>query len=347
MPFQVIYSEFSRAPGVINFFTCPPDIQAVCDLQIVLTATVDGDLFGHTIVWEQISGTAVTFITPLDQLSIEYLNGTGSPVTGSIFDDKVFRFTIDKGSLNPTSPEQSCDVNVFGAPTEQVFSGTLMGQGAQTQLYLDCNVPSCRDTSLSLNANLDGAECNLATGTLFWGPPACDDIAISRYQVEEFISGSGWSVVATLNPIQRRFDGVVAGRTYRVVTILANGAVDLGCLQYLNPDRVYAQDRTFSSITGQNSGGVVSTNYNILQRSIINCADTGVNGEFNKTFLSIKATGGALVSNYDVLTRTVIGCPDPGGNGEFNKTFLSIKATGGAVVSNYESLVLSGGQIGG
>ncbi len=346
MPFQVIYSEFSRQPGVINFFTCQPDVQAVCDLQIVLTATVDGDLFGHTIVWEQISGTAVTFITPLDQLSIEYLNGTGSPITGSVFDDKVFRFTIDKGSLNPTSPEQFCEVNVFGAPTEITFSNALMGQST-TQGYLDCNVPSCLQTSVGLNANLDGAECPLLTGTLFWGPPLCEDVAILRYQVEEFISGSGWSVVATLNPIQRRFDGVVAGRSYRVVTLLANGSVDLGCIQYLDPDAAYVQDRTFSTITGQNSGGVISTNYNVLTRSIINCADPGVNGEFNKTFNGIRAFGGTVVANYNVISRTIINCADPGVNGEFNKTFNGIRAFGGTVVTNYENLVQSGGQIGG
>ena len=93
MPLQVIYSEFGKQPGVINSFSAGPDIFPVCDLQVTITATVSGDLFGHTTLWEQISGDAVIFLTPAaNSLVLEYALAAGSPVIPPpVIDDKVFQ----------------------------------------------------------------------------------------------------------------------------------------------------------------------------------------------------------------------------------------------------------------
>ena len=104
MPFQVSYSFKATPVGVINFFSAGEDQFPVCDTSVTLTAIVIGDLTGHTIVWEQLTGPAVTFTSPLNQLVVTY--------TVATFEDRSFRFTIDKG----TGSEQFDDVGMFGTP---------------------------------------------------------------------------------------------------------------------------------------------------------------------------------------------------------------------------------------
>jgi len=104
MPFQVTYTQRAIPSGIIQSISAGEDGIAVCDVNFALTATVIGELDGHTILWEQVSGTPVTFDTQLDQLSISYSQTT--------FDDKVFRFYIDKGGAG----EAFDDVTVYGSP---------------------------------------------------------------------------------------------------------------------------------------------------------------------------------------------------------------------------------------
>jgi hypothetical protein len=93
---------------------------------ITITALVSGNLTGHTILWEQISGQTVTFTTPTDQLSVTFTQT-------SLADDKEFIFWIDKGTSHAvfqyvyvsSKPIDTAYLS-FGGPT------VLQGVGSNT-----------------------------------------------------------------------------------------------------------------------------------------------------------------------------------------------------------------------
>jgi len=108
MPIQVVSTYVKLPSAPLKLISAGEDSFPVCDTIIILTATVDilTNLQGHTVIWEQLSGTQVTLIND-DQLTVSYsqllLDET----------DKEFKITIDKG----TTAEQSDTVIVYSTPT--------------------------------------------------------------------------------------------------------------------------------------------------------------------------------------------------------------------------------------
>ena len=80
-----------------------------CNDIVTLTADITGDLTGHTVVWDQISGTPVIWLENQDQISVMFQQPT------AIRDDKVFRFYIDKD----TPYQVYYDTLVTAVPTER------------------------------------------------------------------------------------------------------------------------------------------------------------------------------------------------------------------------------------
>lgn len=338
MPFQVVYSEYSRQPGIINSFDAGADQIAVCDLEITLTATVDGDLFGHTILWEQISGAPITFITPTDQLTVTYVNAIpGSPITGGVFDDKVFRFTIDKGSTDPNNPEQFDEVNVFGAPTNPVFTSyvsVIGGQGAQGQNYLDTDVPQ----NFTFILDNDGGGCGNTQFDLIWSGPATNESRVVRYEVEEYTPGAGFSTVAVFNPQQRRFKNVQLGRSYRVITYLVYGGVHVGELLAPDPTSPAAQSTSYQSYA---AAPVTVDNFDVLIRSIVICDEPELD---DNNIYGSYAAAPVTIDNFDVITRTVVTCTEP--ELDDNNIYGSY-AAGSVVIEDFNVVDLDGSQVGG
>lgn len=337
MPFQVIYSEFSRQPGIINSFDAGADIIAVCDLQVTLTATVDGDLFGHTIVWEQVSGAPVTFITPTDQLSVTYVNAIpGSPITGGVFDDKVFRFIIDKNSTDPNNPEQFDDVNVFGAPTSFVHNShnTFLTNQGGLQAYTNANVPQ----NYFFVLDSDGAGCNNTAFDLRWSPPTDSTFDVVRYEIEEYTPGSGFAVVGTTTADYRNFQNIILGRSYRVLTYLSNGAVHVGPLVLPDPTEPVAQDTVYNAYS---TPGAVVSNFDLELFSLISCEEPELSD--NNVYDSY-SNPAVEVSNYTVELLTLITCTEP--ELDDNDVYDSY-STAGAIISNFDVIDLDGGQVGG
>lgn len=62
--------------NVIHYLDAGPDQYAICTNNITLTATVIGDLAGHVLLWEQISGNTlgVTVTSPTNELTLTYTN---------------------------------------------------------------------------------------------------------------------------------------------------------------------------------------------------------------------------------------------------------------------------------
>lgn len=214
MPFQVSYSHKATPAGVINFFDAGADQVTVCDTTVSMTATVIGDLTGHTIVWEQISGTAVTWITPLDQLSVSYTTAT--------FDDKVFRFYIDKGAAG----EQFDDVNIFGAPTFQYYGG-LPDQNCIINFGsgLRCNRPQVEVIHALPTTPISVVECHTSSIPQLRITYPCDESNILiQFVVQERSIAGAWTDEAII-PAPADPDSTLLypplniGSTYRVVAV--------------------------------------------------------------------------------------------------------------------------------
>lgn len=208
MPFQVSHSFKATPVGVINFFSAGNDQNNFCDTSVTLTAIVVGDLDGHTVLWEQVTGPAVTFTSPLNQLIVTY--------TVATFEDRSFRFYIDKD----TGEEQSDDVNIFGAPT---FSAYLGGPDSNCNINFGSPIRCDRIDLKILDAfPLDGGgavECDTSSQPkLFWEPPCQEDLIV-QYIVQERSVAGAWTDEAFLPPTIVNYTPLNIGSTYRVITV--------------------------------------------------------------------------------------------------------------------------------
>lgn len=209
MPFQVSYSSKSTPVGVINFFSAGEDQVTVCDTSVTLTAIVNGDLTGHTIEWEQVAGVPVTWITPLDQLSVTF--------TTANFQDKRFRFTIDKGKAT----EQFDEINVYGAPTFDTHVGVsdkspLLNFGSS----LRCNEPELRVGYEFPFDKQTAAACRDSNNpVLFWSQECETDNLVNFIVQERSSAADPWNDEAILPPTQFSYTPLNIGATYRVVAV--------------------------------------------------------------------------------------------------------------------------------
>ena len=212
MPFQVTFSQKAIPPGVIQFLDAGEDGNAVCDTAWSLEAIIVGSLQGHAVLWEQIQGLPVTFTTPVDQVAISY--------TQTTFENKVFRFWVDKG----TSSQRFDDVSVFGSPTTSIrksyansanniiFNTTQSFLGEKLTIRIVPALPTSQHDGFVVVKVYTVAD-------LTWEAPITD-IPIVGYVVRERspISG-GWVDIATLPATAREYNGATLGNLYQVATL--------------------------------------------------------------------------------------------------------------------------------
>lgn len=105
MPQILMLSQ--RVLNSVALLSAGENQSAICNPVVYLEATVQGDLAGHATHWEQISGSPTVTLEIVDETHAYYL------VPGAPGTDKVFRFYIDKGSVQ----EQYRDVTVWTTPT--------------------------------------------------------------------------------------------------------------------------------------------------------------------------------------------------------------------------------------
>ncbi len=246
MPFQVSFSHRSTPKGVIDSFTAGPDQIVICDLTVFLEATVVGDLDGHTIIWEQIDGVAVTFNTPLNQLAINY--------TTANFQDKTFRFTIDKG----TGIEQFDDVNMFSTPTFPYYGG-VPDQNCNINFgsSLHCNQPVVEETYAFPTTPITVSECSTTTTPLLrWTYPCDQSNTLIQFVVQERSAPGPWTDEAIIPPGD--FPTVThsplnIGSTYRVcaVTLELNSQIAVAYSNTIYVDGTFGQtfDSTGAAVT--------------------------------------------------------------------------------------------------
>jgi len=215
MPFQVIFSQNAVPAGIIQFFSAGKDGVAVCDLDFTLTAEIIGDIQGNTFEWQQISGSPVTFTTPLNELSVSY--------SQTIFDDKTFRFFINRG----TGFEKFDDVVVYGSPVDiikhtQSSHNNLINIHA-SEIFRDDDFTLRLITNYPIEENSDAAICksySAEEATLTWEFLDIEH-EILGYIVRERDNSTGvWNDIASLLPTDYFFGSVTLGRSYQISAIV-------------------------------------------------------------------------------------------------------------------------------
>jgi len=210
-----------------------------------LEATVVGDLTGHTFIWEQIDGVAVTFNTPLDQFAINY--------TTANFQDKTFRFTIDKG----TGIEQFDEVIMFSTPTYPYFVSTpdencLINFGASLRgdapfLEIRVELPTVfNDTIVN--------ECGTNTKPeLFWSEPDNAEFLVQYVVQQRSVAGPFTNEAIILASAERTHIPLVVGATYRVVAVFLEGNSSVNSVS----SNTIFQDGLFGDTLATNGSGIV------------------------------------------------------------------------------------------
>ena len=213
MPIIIATSFRQDSLGEISFVDAGNDVIAVCDPGGTLTATVVGDLVGHSIIWEQLSGSPATFTSPVNELQVSY--------TVTEFDDKLFRFTVDKGL--PT--EVFDEVFVFGAPTVSAHIGGAMAERASDLTFgTTTRFGDIAELQLTqqLRPTFDSEpliDCNvIENGQLVWDLPPLDSNLI-HFEIQYRQGSTDWLVEATVTPEVRTHLPAVIEATYRIVAV--------------------------------------------------------------------------------------------------------------------------------
>jgi len=346
MPFQVSFSTKTTPQGIITSFTAGEDQVVVCDTAVNLEATVVGDLTGHTIIWEQISGVAVTFTTPLDQFAISY--------TTANFQDKTFRFTIDKGTGN----EQFDDVIMFSTPTYPYFGGApdqncLINFGAT--LRGDAPFLEIRVKIPTIFSDTIAHECGTNTKPeLFWSEPDNAEFLVQYVVQQRSVAGPFTDEAIIPASSARTHVPLVVGATYRVVAVFLEGNSSFNSV----PSNTIFQDGLFGDTVSTNGSGIVldqaiqffaSRNklnsqkiltYNINLITLLNCApDAPDDFTLGQT---IKPKHISITFNFNPLTLET--CP-PDAPDDF--TLGQSELISHIRIPTYTVLDLHGGDIGG
>lgn len=339
MPFQVSYSQRAIPAGIIQSFDAGDDAVTICDPAFSLTATIVGDLTGHTIEWIQIEGSPVTFTTPLDQLAVTY--------TQTIFDDKIFRFFIDRG----TASEVFDDVSIFGSPTESRVvnnSNTLNNVSLTSTLSLNGDSVFARLLSgFSVTKQVANADVDVYTNAvLFWNKPITD-FDIIEYLIQEETTHGVFVTVATNSPDNTQFTDSIIGNRYRVVTMVkfANSHIGTFVSNIVNIDGLFFNAPSIVVTEpiciqpNNTSTNIGIGDYTIERLSLI--AHPVVDDI--RTFSSINTATNIAVNEYTVQTLSLVAHPTI----PEMRTFDVAGSIRNVAISNYDVQILTGDQIGG
>ena len=352
MPFQVVYSVRVSAPGVITFFSAGEDQSVICATDVDLEAIIIGDTEGHTFWWDQISGNPIVWTTPRDGTTASYNNPT------TIFDDKVFRFWIGKG----TPDEQYDDINIYGTPTSKkqfggtsnsvissAHMGTQTAEGLTPVLILN---PAFTPTPQLLSTNVTKSTTEYY---MQWGYP--DNLEnLIQYTIEEKLTlESSWNQIAIIPSTGNTFYGPLqfdAG--YRVVAHyrLQNNDIGLfasdpistptGKKKLINEYVDTTDYNTFN--TGTNSlNSIQIPSRSVLERSRIDVTYDA--GETRFEGLGTNSIDSVSIQSYSVLERSRITAEYDAGETRFEG--LGTNSLDSVQITNYTVLDLTGGGIGG
>lgn len=316
MPFQNIISLGGNAVVIsVLDINAGPNQFAICDPSATLTGTVTlepGDLTVHSYLWEQISGTPVTWLTPLTGFTVSY--------TTTSSDDKRFRFTADKN----TSSEKFDEVIIYGTPTS---TATITDNLTEIATY------TCRSVSLSylMEPSTVGSLTPTTQYRLNWSLPSCnDDNRLVEYWVQSKSVLGPWNtfeVVPAGNPRTSVTSSITdTFRVYAVYTDGLNAASNL----------IYTPTSGVSGILLNELTVTDNLTHNITTYSVVQLTLSTQPVADNHTITDNLTH---TISTYSVVQLTLI-ANAVADNHVINDTNTSI-------IDFYEVVDLTGGNIGG
>jgi hypothetical protein len=299
---------------------------------------------------------------PDDEPTLFYFN---SEITGGTFDDKTWKFTVDKGQ----PLEQVAFTTVFGAPFARMDAGRP-DRNCRTNLGLgyQCRTPALKTIRNFPPVPIDPilAECDSTSYVLQWSVE-CDEDKIVGFIVEEKSVAGPFSVTTVLGPDERFFFATVLSRTYRVVAVYddfitfptvrpgVTGAISEipSNTVWTEPDpanHVELFDEKVSALGQAHGGGQAATEdylnvsrYNIVLLTLLNaCADditdTDASGQAaTEDYINISRFNVVLLT---LITACADGLTDTDSGGEAaTEDYID--------VSRYNVQDLRGGDIGG
>lgn len=268
MSFNVVLTSKQPLSGHVSFVSAGIDSVFTCRNVVSMSATVVGDLRGHTVEWEQISGAPVQFLSPTNELEMTF--------TFNSRDDKQFRFYMDRG----TPMEWYDDVWAWQTPTDTHYHASQIPSNSHT--ISGINNSNWDSTSVHVitefvdyNTAFKGyASATDTNKALFWVKPP-DSQYVTHYVIQRWENGA-WTDFAVTNA-KVQYAPVENGYNYRLLTYHLN-ALMYGSKYYVTVSktiRVSVEPEPFGE-SGTSTGssfisrhGLTQTGYDVLQRFLL------------------------------------------------------------------------------
>lgn len=323
-------------PAII---TTDKSYTSICDPTVTLVAAVElvqPDSI-HTYLWEQTSGAPVTFDTPANALT--------TTITVSTYDDKTFRFWVDKGTVIAVYKE----VTVYGTPTDQMSIGTIGATRTPTITHRGSSLTALAPPPAlvpSYHNSTDITFCEPDPN--FWGLV----VFVPSENVGDLVAVElvvwavdHWTVQSVATTTPHVFESVPRSSAVRVV------------YHYRDVMGAYSQftntvHTTPLAIIGAEDGMGVSTFGSVHPTGVISGYDVDITTLTSKTpvpdLMTISVTGSTqgtpTISAYDVNVVTLTSKTPPTIN-----IVVSVDGSSSTMpdIFDYDVLDLTGGQIGG
>lgn len=279
-------------------------LPVTCSDVVTLSARVSGDLTGHTFEWSQLSGAPVTWLESVNQTDVMFQQP-------SIRDDKIFRFTIDKG----TAVAKYKDILVTAVSTDTIKSslshtgtvGSFTLSSLETEITYLYQAPAIREAG-SVQVNDANKSVIFTSSSQMLVTPG------NEYSVNLMVkSGNSYQLLSNSNLSGITYNGTTfingAGldAIYKLQAVIGNNTQDTvtfstsSYTQSLNGDIGITDETVFSTnISDTKTNGEI---LEVITRSLIGLEVNEVEDTYNSSISSSSTVSEVL----ETINRTLIG----------------------------------------
>lgn len=339
---QILNISISKRLPPVELITAGDTQQVVCTPMVYLSATVVGNLDGHTTEWEQIDGTPTVSI-----ITVNATNAYYEVANGNAGSDKIFRFWVDKGKTY----QQALDVTIRTTPAD-IVPDTLKGSSLNTDISVDAaftitvynlTADFAFDYNIPFNSHGESFSSDFY---LAWNLPgmfleATPDTERARYRAAcvgtrlEYFNDTSWTELSTVDINDLRTSPIGNATRLRLGALYnLNGAIKSAYGPWFTIDDNNARVILAKTVVSPTLGAVLTTD-TIVTRLVY----TLVLLDYNE---NVTANVAGVVTN-DATTTRLVYIVDP-------KTYddsASDIIAGGALSVNYSITRVTGGSIGG
>lgn len=338
---QILNISLSKRLPAVTLVGAGDTQQVVCTPMVYLSATISGNLNGHTTEWEQVNGTPTVDILTVDALNAYY------EVSGSPGSDKTFRFWIDKGR----SYQQYLDVIIRTTPAD-IVPDTLKGGSLNTDLSVDAaftitvyNLTADFAFDYNIPFNSQG-ESFSSDFYLAWNLPGMflettPDSERARYRAAcvgtrlEYFNDTSWTELSTVGINGLRTSPIGNATRLRLGALYnLNGAIKPVYGPWFTIDGNNARVILAKTVVTPTQGATLNTD-NVVTRIVYTLTLL----DYNE---NVTASVGGAVAN-DVTTTRLVYIVEP----KMYDDSASGIIAGGALSVNYSITRVTGGSIGG